>query len=375
MIAFVTGTLIPYLAVLTVLIFVHEMGHYLVARWAGVRVEVFSIGFGPELFGRTAKSGTRWRLSAIPIGGYVQFFGDADATSTPGEAVQAMSPEDRAVSFHHKSVGARAAVTVAGPAANFLLAILVYSLFFMTTGQPNTPPEIGSVMPDSAAAAAGLQAGDRFVSIDGTPITRFEELVEAVQLNTGTPMQFIIDRGGKDIPMAVTPKVTEQTDHFGNHVRIGMLGVQHGGSTFKRLNPLTAVVEASRQIWNMCADSLKGIGQIIIGTRSGGELSGPIGIAKLTGQVAQDGLLALIPFMALISVQLGLVNLFPIPVLDGGRLVFYAAEAVLGRPLGQRTQEFGFRLGLALVLMLMVFATWNDLDRYGVFSFLKGLVT
>lgn len=369
------GYILPFLVVLTVLVFVHELGHYLVARRAGVRIEVFSIGFGPELFGWTDRLGTRWRVSAIPFGGYVRMFGDADAASMPGEGLDTMTPEQRAVSFHHKPLGARAAILAAGPGANFLFAAIVLAGLYATLGQPYTAPKVGQVVPDSAAAAAGIEPGDVFVSLDGARINRFEDVQQAVRLNTGTAMQVVVDRDGKDVTLTVTPKVTEQTDRFGNHYSYGLLGVVGDGVNYVRRNPVSALWEAAKETVNMSAGELRGLGQIILGTRTTEELGGPLRIAKMSHEFAQGGLASILNFMALLSVNLGLVNLFPIPVLDGGHLLFYAAEALRGRPLGRRTQEVGFRLGLALVLTLMVFATWNDLMQFHVFSFLKHLVT
>lgn len=379
MIAFFSGSLgyiLPFLIVLTVLVFVHELGHYLVARWSGVKVEVFSIGFGPELFGWYDRKGTRWCISAIPFGGYVRMYGDADETSTPSEAVETMTPEQRAVSFHYKKLSARAAILVAGPGANFLFAILLLSVLFATAGEPYTPAQIGSVDPGSAAEASGLKAGDTFISIDGQAIARFEDLQQIVQLDvTNTPLQVVVRRDDSNVNLAVTPNVSEQTDRLGYRHQQGVLGVRHSGVDFVRRDPGSALFDAVGQTWHISVGMVQALSQMIIGARNTDELSGPLGIAKLSGEVARGGVLSLLDFMALLSINLGLVNLFPIPILDGGRLLFYAAEAVLGRPLGHRTQEFGFRLGLALVLTLMIFATWNDLNRFGVIAFLKGLVT
>jgi len=361
-----------FLVVLTVLVFVHELGHYLVARWSGVRIETFSIGFGPELFGWFDRRGTRWRVSAILVGGYVKMFGDADASSLPGEELQTMTAEERAVSFHHKPLAARAAVIAAGPMANFLFTIVVLTGMFATVGQRYTPPNIGLVQPDSAAAEAGVMQGDVFVSIDGQAVNRFEDVQQAVRLNTGTPMIVVIRRDGTDIPLTITPRMTENVDRFGNHDRYGLLGVQGSGVAYVQRDPGTAVVEAFRETWSMGTGILKAVGQMISGARNSDEIGGPLRIVKMSGEVVQGGgLLGLLSFMAVLSVNLGLINLFPIPVLDGGHLLFYAAEALRGRPLGQRAQEFGFRVGLAIVLTLMVFATWNDLAQFHLWPFTK----
>jgi regulator of sigma E protease len=366
---------LSFLVVLTPLVFIHELGHYLIARRNGVKIDIFSIGFGPELFGWNDRSGTRWRVSAIPIGGYVKMFGDADPASMPSDTVLSMTPEERKVSFFHQSLSARAAIIIAGPAANFLFALLVLTIEFATLGEPYTLPQASEVVANSAAAEAGVQPGDTFVSINGNPVHRFEDLQEMVALNTGTPMAIVVRRHDTDVQLQVTPKVTEQTDHFGNQHRLIMLGVKSTQKDFVRHSLPVAGWDAAVAIGHDVADTLQGIGQMITGARSTEGLSGPLGIAKLSGEFAADGVLSLIGLMALISINLGMVNLFPIPVLDGGHLLFYAAEGILGRPLGQRTQEIGFRLGLALVLTLMVFATWNDLVQMHVVAFLRRLVT
>ncbi len=457
------GYIVPFLLTLTVLVFVHELGHYLVARRNGVRIEVFSIGFGPELFGWNDRAGTRWKFSMLPLGGYVRMFGDADAMSTPGDGLRAMTESERAVSFHHKRLPQRAAVVAAGPIANFLFAILLLAGMFMIWGQPVTRPELGGVEPGSPAARAGLRAGDLVVSVDGKHIDRFEDLISAVQLNLGSPLQLQVRRGAEELTVAVTPQLTEQADPLGNkhevpeigirppymspevgqvergsaaaeagmkpgdlvrqindnkiehfediskivqenrdrpltvvvrrdgqdltlnvtphlrddaahHRQVGVLGISHNSMTdYVKRDPLTAVWQATDETWNLVVGTLKAVWQMILGQRSSNDLSSFIGIAKMSGQFAQGGIHAMLWFTAMLSVNLGLINLFPIPVLDGGHLLFYAAEAIRGKPLGQRAQEYGFRVGLALVLTLMVFATWNDLVRLGIGDLLKGL--
>jgi len=364
--SFVTGGLteiVAFLVVLTVLVFVHEMGHYLIARRNGVKVETFSIGFGPELFGRNDSHGTRWKLSMIPLGGYVKMYGDADAASAPADNLGEMTAEQRSVSFHHKRLGQRAAIIAGGPGANFLFTIVVYSILFMTIGHAVTPPSVGEVVPNSAAEVGGIQKGDLITSIDGQSVSSFEDILQVVPLNTGTPIKLVIQRDGTQRTLTVTPQVVDQKDRFGNHHRLGQLGIRATTqAVYTRLDPLSAVWQAGRTTWSTITTTLDGVGQMITGARSAEDLGGPIKIANMAGAVAQDGIIPLIGFMALLSVNLGLINLFPIPVLDGGHLLFYAAEAWLGRPLGQRAQEYGFRIGLALVLTLMVFATWNDIS-------------
>lgn len=369
------GYIVPFLIVLTVLVFVHELGHYLVARRNGVRIEVFSIGFGPEIFGWYDRSGTRWKFSAVPLGGYVKMFGDSDASSMPSGAIREMSEADRAVSFHHKRLGQRSAVVAAGPVANFVFAIVVLAVLFATVGQPFTPADVGQVQPNSAAEQGGIKPGDTILQIDGQRIERFEDVQQAVRLNDGAPMQIMVRRNGQDITLSVTPQQTQLTDRFGNVHRIGLLGIGRNGVDYVRRDPATAVWRAAEETWNLSTGTLKAVWQMIIGSRTTDELGGPIAIGKMAGEVAQGGAVPLIWFMAVLSVNLGLINLFPIPVLDGGHLLFYAAEAVRGKPLGQKAQEYGFRIGLALVLTLMVFATWNDLVHLRIVEFFKGLIT
>jgi regulator of sigma E protease len=358
---------LPFLIVLTVLVFVHEMGHYLIARRNKVRVEVFSIGFGPEIFGWTDKAKTRWKFSLIPLGGYVKMFGDADAASRPDQKVSELSPEERAEAFQSKRLGQRAWIVAGGPLANFLFAVVIFAGLFMTLGQPFTPPVVGEVQPDSAAEEAGFQPEDRLVRINGRKIERFEDIRQIVMLAAGERMEIAVLRGGQEVDLVAVPRLVKTPDGFGNEAEVGRLGIMRSGIEFTRHDPFTAVWRAGQHTLGITLDILKSLGQMIQGKRSASELGGPIQIAKMSGQVAEFGVVATIQFIAYLSVTLGLINLFPIPVLDGGHLLFYAIEAVRGRPLGERAQEYGFRIGLALVLCLMVFATWNDIVRISIF--------
>ena len=368
--------IVPFLIILTVLVFVHEFGHFLIARWNGVRVEVFSIGFGPEVFGWWDRTGTRWKFSTIPLGGYVKMFGDSDASSgLPVPGLARLAPAEREVSFHYKRLGQRAAIVAAGPAANFLFAVAVLAILFTTYGQPFTPAEVGQVQPGSAAEKGGIQPGDVIRSLDGSTVHRFEDVQQIVRLNPGVPMSIVVSRDGQEQTLRVTPSQTELTDRFGNHYQIGLLGIARSGMEYVKRDPATAIIQAGAETWNLSVSTLKAIWQIIIGTRATDELGGPLRIAQMSGEVAQGGVVAVLWFMAVLSINLGLINLFPVPVLDGGHLLFYAAEALRGKPLGQRAQEYGFRIGLALVLTLMVFATWNDLVHLRIVEFVKGLVS
>ena len=371
------GYVVPFLILLTALVFVHEMGHYLVARWCGVRVEVFSIGFGPEVFGFTAKSGTRWKFSAIPLGGYVKMYGEAEPVGDRRDARTKLSEEQLAVSFYNKRLSQRAAIVFAGPFANYLFAIVLFAGMFMTIGQAFTPTDIGKVMPGGAAERAGFKAGDVIKEIDGTEIERFQQIQRMVRMSPGIPLQVTVERAGKDIELTVTPKVVDQVDSFGNPQRIGQLGIQRTNEDLVLIqhDPFTAVWRATVESVVLTGNIFKAIGQIISGTRTTKELGGPLRIAKMTGDMWQIGLAGVLSLAALLSINLGLINLFPIPMLDGGHLMFYAFEAIRGKPLGERAQEYGFRIGIALVLALMVFVTWNDLVQLRVVDFFVNLVT
>ncbi len=361
----VARAIIAFIVVLGVIVFVHEMGHYLVARFNGVRVDVFSIGFGREIFGWYDGSGTRWKVSLLPLGGYVKMFGDADAASTPSGEAREMTPEERRVSFHHKRLGQRTAIVLAGPLANFLLAVVILAGLFATVGQRTAPAVLDKVLPGSAAEAAGMLAGDTVLRIDDRKIARFESLQLVVRENAGVPLRLVVLRDGAEVELVVTPRLVETTDNFGNVHRSGRIGVSRTSVTFVfvRYDPVTAAWAAIKETAGFSSATLGAVGQMIIGTRGTEELGGPIFIAQVAGRVAEHGVVAVIEFMAYLSISLGLINLFPIPLLDGGHLLFYVFEAVRGRPLGERAQAYGFRIGLAVVLTLMLFVTWNDVVR------------
>ena len=463
----VGGYVLPFLVVLTILIFVHEMGHYLVARWNGVRVEVFSIGFGPEIKGWNDSTGTRWKFCWIPFGGYVKFFGDSDGASRPDdETLQELSEAERTVSFHHKRLGQRAAVVAAGPIANFIYAILVLTAMYMVFGQRVTPAEIGRVVDRGAGQSAGFQEGDVVLAIDGKSIHRFEQLEQAVFLNPETLLAFRIERRAQELTISATPRLVAKADRQGIMHKFGDLGLwpanpaiigkvyedspaaeagarpgdriiaidgkavdnferlqdivavskgrrlaitvlrddrevrlhmaarrdvataaEGSGATKERwligilraqrepvrLSPGNAVVQAVRTCYDMLVQTLAYVGQMISGRRGTEDLGGPIRIAHASGQAAQVGVEQLIMLSVLLSLNLGMINLLPIPILDGGHLLFYGFEAILRRPLTERTQDFAFRIGLALVLTLTVFATWNDLVNLRVVEFIAGL--
>ena len=362
----VIGYIIPFLFVLTIVVFFHELGHFLVARWAGVKVLTFSLGFGPELVGFNDRRGTRWKISAIPLGGYVKFFGDESEASTPSStALDAMSAEERQGSFHHKKVGPRAAIVAAGPIANFILAIVIFAGLFTFFGRPNATARVDKVMAGSAAEAAGFQSGDVVAAIDGKAIGNFSDMQRIVSIDAGQPLTFTVKRGDTTVSLRATPELKEIKDNFGNVHKLGVLGItrsnEPGDVLVERVDPVTAVWLGTKETWFVIDRTLAYIGGVFTGREAADQVGGPLRIAQISGQVATIGLSALIHLAAVLSVSIGLLNLFPVPLLDGGHLLFYAVEAVRGRPLSERAQEMGFRIGLGLVLMLMVFATYNDI--------------
>jgi regulator of sigma E protease len=362
----VIGYVIPFLVVLTIVVFFHELGHFLVARWAGVKVMAFSVGFGPELFGFNDRHGTRWKLAAIPLGGYVKFFGDDSEASTPATAALArMTDAEKQGSFHHKKVGPRAAIVAAGPIANFILAIVIFASLFALIGKPSTTARVDAVQPASPAAAAGFQPGDVVVAIDGQAIDSFSDMQRIVSMGAGEQLTFTIKRGDTTIELPATPELREVKDNFGNTHRLGILGISRstdaGDVRTQRVDPATALWLGVKETWFVLDRTVAYIGGIFVGREAADQLGGPIRIAQISGQVATIGVAALLHLTAVLSISIGLLNLFPVPLLDGGHLLFYAIEAVRGRPLSERAQELSFRVGLALVLMLMVFATYNDI--------------
>jgi regulator of sigma E protease len=357
-----TGYLIPFLFVLTIVVFFHELGHFLVARWCGVRVITFSIGFGPELAGFNDRHGTRWKLSAIPLGGYVKFFGDENAASVPDqETIAEMSEAEKRESFFYKRVSQRAAIVAAGPIANFILAIVIFAGVFTLYGKQAAPARVDTVQAGSAAQAAGFRSGDLIVSINGKAIDTFTDMQRLVSTSAGESLDIVIDRGGVRQSVKATPALTEMKDNFGNVHRIGVLGITGAREPPVPVNPFVAVKLGVEETWFVVERTLSYIGGVVVGKESADQLGGPIRIAQVSGQVATAGFVALIHLAAVLSISIGLLNLFPIPLLDGGHLLFYVIEGVRGRPLSERAQEYGFRVGLAIVLLLMIFATFNDI--------------
>lgn len=442
-------TVFGFLLILTVLVFVHEMGHFAVARWNGVKVEVFSIGFGREIFGWTDKVGTRWKFCWVPLGGYVKMLGDTDPASA-GADESGLTSEEREHSFHSKRLSQRAAIVFAGPAINYVFAVVLWALLFAIVGETVSPAKITVVYPQSAAEKAGILPGDEIVKVDGESVDRFEQVERVVRLSPATPVTMVVLRDGKQITLNVTPASRDIKDNTGKVHRIGFLGVQSFSSTeiayigensaalrdglkigdtvvqvngkpvisfedlrrevepnpgkviqikvrrdgnemmipvtpmtrkvkrdgkdttigrigvgpkrgeLRSLGPIDATMRAVGETIFVTKAMFKAIGQIFAGTRTAKELAGPIKIAQMSGKMAQGGAITFLGWMAFISLNLCIINLLPIPILDGGHLMYYAIEALRGKPLGQKAQEYGFRIGLALVLSLMVFVTWND---------------
>lgn len=355
-----------FFAVLMVVVFFHELGHFLVARWCGVKVSAFSIGFGPEIFGFYDRYGTRWKLAWIPLGGYVKFMDDDNAASVPShETIAKMSPEERAGSFHAKPLWQRAAVVAAGPAANFILAMVIFTFWFWAQGVYTTEARVDDVLPDSPAARAGLKPGDVVTTIAGEPVTIFEDIQRKVSANVGQTLPFKVLREGQTLEIPVTPEVREHIDEAGDKVRMVLIGVRRipGKDGMTRYQPgfIESIGIAGDRTWFIVTSTLGYFGDVIGGRQAADQLGGPIRIADVAGRVAAQGLEYIIQLAAFLSVSVGLINLFPIPLLDGGHLMFYAIEAVRGRPLEERHQEMGFRIGMAVVLSLMIFATFNDL--------------
>ena len=359
---------LAFLLLITPVVFFHELGHFSVARLFGVRVETFSIGFGPAIASWVDRKGTRWKISWFPLGGYVKFLGDLDAASTPDrEKIEKMSAEERAEAFPYKPLYQRALIVAAGPLANFVLAIAVFAIFFMIFGGTITRPVVNQVIHGSVAEASGFKVGDLITSVAGRNVDTFDDVAMMVSMRPGVPMDIVVERRGTSLVLHATPKIVVFKDPLGETETVGRLGLS-AISKPVTYGPVGALREACRLTWSIVQTTLDLRTQIFSGTPGAvSQLHGPLGIATIAGKVASISILSLIKLAALISVSIGLVNLFPIPMLDGGHLLYYGCEAVLGRPLGARAQELGFRLGLAVMLGLMVLATWNDLVRLNLF--------
>jgi regulator of sigma E protease len=364
---FVLGTLVPFLFVLTVVVFIHEMGHYLVGRWCGIGVKAFSIGFGPELFGFNDSHGTRWKLCAIPLGGYVKFVGDMSATSSQpsSEDLETLTDAERKVAFHTQPIWKRAATVVAGPLFNFLLTIAVFAVLFSLYGRPVFEPMVAAVTAGSPAERAGILPGDRFVAVDGSKVETFADVQRLVSGRGGDAITFTMLRAGKEVTVIATPEPMEQLDALGNKVKVAVIGVVNnkdvGQPRLITYSPVGAVGAAVEETGHVIQRTGQFLQRFVVGREDKCQLGGPIKIAKMSGQAAKLGFLWLVQLVAGLSVGIGILNLLPIPPLDGGHLLFYALEAVFRRPVSERMMEMGYRAGLFLVLGFMGFVFWNDL--------------
>jgi regulator of sigma E protease len=365
--------LVAFVAALGPLVFIHELGHYLVGRVFGVGAEVFSIGFGREITGWTDKRGTRWKVGWLPLGGYVRFVGDEHAASAPAEP-DSVAPHDRHRSFHLKPVWQRFLIVLAGPMANFVLAIIIFAAFFATFGMPRTPTVVAEVQPESAAAAAGIRPGDRIERVAGIEVESFEELRRVVLLRPDERVEIVIERGGEEQRLSTTLGVEEQRDQFGQTFRIGLLGVLATGQEMTQIGLLELIPVATSYTVDLTRSTITGLWQIITGRRSTDDLGGPLKMAQIAGQQASLGVFEFVQLLALFSINLGFINLLPVPMLDGGHLLFYTVEAVRRRPVSVRAQDWAFRGGLALLLALLVFTTINDLDSFGLWDRLGRLI-
>jgi len=396
------GYIIPFLLVLTVVVTIHELGHYWAARACGVAIDQFSIGFGRKVFGWTDRQGVEWRVGWIPLGGYVKFSGDENAASVPDhenlealrqriDTEQGPGAADRY--FHFKPVGQRAFITAAGPAANFVLAIVLFAVLLMSVGETVIPARVAAVQPDSPAARAGFVVDDVVVRANGQAIDNFFDLQQIIAVRSNAPTSFVVDRGGQLVSLTATPERRVVSDRMGGEQKIGVLGIaspaQVGERTVRRYGPLEAMAGGVERTWRVLSTTVYYLGRVVTGRESADQLGGPLRIAQASGQVAQSGAqgapdagsmllgsgVALLGLTAVLSVGIGFMNLLPVPILDGGHLVFYAYEAVARRPLAAKVQAAGYRVGLALLLGLMLFATWNDLQQLRVFKFLGGLIS
>lgn len=365
-------TLLTFIVMIAVLVVVHEGGHYLAGRFFGVKIDSFAVGFGKELFGFDDRRGTRWKLNLIPLGGYVKFTGDMNEASQIDPAVLLLPEAERRSLFVFKPLWQRAIIVAAGPVVNFLFAIAILAGFYVALGHPFTPPVVAGVTADGPAAAAGIRPGDRIVSIDGDAIERFEDIVNIVMSGTGEAMQIVIDRDGARLSLRVTPARVETVDRFGNVVKHGRLGVSRSGRIVEDVSLFPAIgygIKDTGEIIVTIATTLK---QVVLAERSLADLGGPIKTGQVAGQQASLGILPFIAFMAFFSINLGFINLLPIPMLDGGHLLLYAVETVRRRPVGAKTQEWAFMSGFAALMTFMAVLTWNDLGSVGVWDRLTG---
>ena len=367
------NSILPFIVLILVVVFIHEYGHYYFAKKYGVMVTDFSIGFGKELFGWNDKSGTRWKICWIPLGGYVKFFGDRNvfSQSDQEEIIKKYTEEERKKLFILKPLYQRSLIVAAGPIANFILAIVIFLFIYMFVGKDFTPAVINEVQKDSPAEVAGLMKNDVILEIDGTEVKSILDVSKLITMSTSDFIDFKVSRYDQDVLLKVKPNIVETEDNLGNTINKRMIGIMLGPYNNKinhvKLGPAKALYYSLNEVYFVTISSLKYLGSILTGSGDSSQLGGPIRIAKITGQVAEFGIVPFLSIMAYISISLGLINLFPIPLLDGGHLMFYGFEKILGRPLSQKTQEGFFRIGMFLLLFIMFFATYNDLKDLGLF--------
>ena len=373
--------ILPFIALIVVVVFIHEYGHYYFAKRYGVGVTDFSIGFGKEMFGWNDKSGTRWKVCVIPLGGYVKFFGDRNVYSQADneKIIKEYSKEDHETLFVLKPLYQRALIVFGGPLANFLLAILIFFSIYTFAGKDFTPAVINEVQKDSPAMVAGLKDNDIVISIDGNEVKSIMDVSKFITMSTDEFISFTIKRFDQELIFRVKPNLVNSEDNLGNKINKRMIGIKLGAYNNEvnhvKLGPSKAIYYAVNEVYYVTTSSLKYLGSMIAGNGDSSQLGGPIRIAKISGQVAEFGILPFISLMAYISISLGLINLFPIPMLDGGHLMFYGIEKILGRPLSQKTQEGFFRIGMFLLLSLMFFTTFNDLKDVGLFKFFNNYIS
>jgi regulator of sigma E protease len=361
--------LAAFIVILTIIVFIHEFGHYYIAKRCGVKIESFSIGFWKEIWGFNDKSGTRWKFCILPLGGYVKMYGDDTAASTPdGEKLKEMTEAEKKQAFHFKPVWQRFLIVLGGPLANYILAIAIFAGFFMFYGRPETTPEIGKIMEKSAAEEAGLKIGDVVVEFDGKEIKRFEDIRMIATMNPDVKLPIKVTREGAEVDLFITPKLSETKDIFGDVVKVGLIGIASGKVVYEKLGFTKAITSSVNEAYTMSVHTLEALGQMITGKRPADQISGVLRIADYSGKSVDQGLQTVIWFMAILSLNLGLINLMPVPMLDGGHLVFYTLEGIFRRPIPEKIQEQFFRVGFVLLVSLMVFATFNDLKHFKFFG-------
>ncbi|MEI6485065.1 MAG: RIP metalloprotease RseP [Sphingomonadales bacterium] len=365
-------TLASFVAMIAVLVVVHEGGHFLAGRLFGARIEAFAVGFGRELFGRTDRRGVRWRINAVPLGGYVKFVGDMNEVSQIDPAILALSEPERRGLFAFLPLWQRAIIVAAGPAINFLFAILILASFNLTLGHQASPPVVDRVMPGSAAEAAGLKTGDRILAVDGEAVSRFEDITAQIVTGTGRPVSLTLTRGGETREIRVTPAMVESRDRFGNVTRHPRLGIARPPEVVERVGPVAAVRWAVADTWMITQSIWRTLHQVVLGERDLSEMGGPVKTAQMAGQQASLGLVSAVAFMAFFSINLGFINLLPIPMLDGGHLLLYGIEAVRRRPVAEQVQQWAFMSGFAALMSLMAVLTWHDIGSIGIWNRLAG---